>query len=387
MKICFLLRALTYGGAERQLVVLAKGLHARGHDVVVVVFYSGGPLEKDLLDAGVRIRSLNKRGRWDVQNFLSQLVRVMREDRPDILHSYLTELVTMILKPLFPRTKVVWGIRVSNIDYRDYDWLALVSFKLDCWLSRFADAIISNSHSGRDYHVALGYPAEKTVVIPNGIDTDRFYPNPMARGRIRKEWGIAEHEVLIGLVARLVPMKNHPSFLKVAASLVQERKDIRFVCVGDGPKDYRTTLQELTKTLGLTGYVIWTGARSDTADIYNALDLLVSSSAYGEGFSNVLGEAMACGIPCVVTKIGDSALVVGPSGTIVPPNDSEALADAMGRMLTAPRPDPMTIRRRILDHFSIETLVSATERTLQAVRSGDAIDQPRVGQAATEVSR
>lgn len=387
MKICFLLRALTYGGAERQLVLLAKGLHARGHDVVVVVFYSGGPLEKDLLDAGVRIRSLNKRGRWDVQNFLSQLVRVMREDRPDILHSYLTEPVTMILKPLFPSTKVVWGIRVSNIDYRDYDWLALVSFKLDCWFSRFADAIISNSHAGRDYHVALGYPAEKTVVIPNGIDTERFYPNPMARDRIRKEWGIAEHEVLIGLVARLVPMKNHPSFLKVAASLVQERKDIRFVCVGDGPNDYRTTLQELTKTLGLTGYVIWTGARSDTADIYNALDLLVSSSAYGEGFSNVLGEAMACGIPCVVTKIGDSAWVVGPSGTIVPPNDSEALADAIGRMLTAPRPDPMTIRRRILDHFSIETLVSATERTLQAVRSGDAIEQPRVGQAATEVSR
>jgi glycosyltransferase involved in cell wall biosynthesis len=132
MKICFLVRALTYGGAERQLVVLAKGLHARGHDVVVMVFYPGGPLEKDLLDAGVRIRSLAKRGRWDVLNFFFQLIRAVREERPDILHSYLTEFVTVILKPVLPGLKVVWGIRVSNIDYRDYDWLALVSFKLDC---------------------------------------------------------------------------------------------------------------------------------------------------------------------------------------------------------------------------------------------------------------
>jgi glycosyltransferase involved in cell wall biosynthesis len=347
------------------------------------VYYSGGPLEKDLLEAGVRIRPLNKRGRWDVLNFLFRLMKVMREERPDILHSYLTDLVTVILKPVLPGTKVVWGIRVSNIDYRDYDWLVWVCSKLECWVSRFADAIISNSHAGRDYHVALGYPAEKTVVIPNGIDTGRFHPNPRARDRIRREWGITEHEILIGLV----PMKDHPSFLNVAASLVQERKDIRFVCVGDGPVDYRLSLQELTKTLGLAGYVIWAGARSDVADIYNALDLLVSSSAYGEGFSNVLGEAMACGVPCVVTKIGDSAWVVGPSGTIVPPNDPEAMADAMGRMVTAPRPDPMTIRQRILDHFSIETLVTSTERTLQAVLSGDAVDQPLVGKAPTQVSR
>ena len=387
MKICFLLPALTYGGAERQLVVLAKGLHARGHDVTVVVYYSGGPLEKDLLEAGVRIRPLNKRGRWDVLNFLFRLMKVMREERPDILHSYLTDLETVILKPVLPGTKMVWSIRISNIDFRDYDWLVWVCFKLSCWVSRFADAIISNSHAGRDYYVALGYPAEKTVVIPNGIDTERFHSNPRARDRIRREWSITEHEILIGLVARLVPMKDHSSFLNVAASLVRERKDIRFVCVGDGPVEYRSSLQELTKTLGLTGYVIWAGARSDVADIYNALDLLVSSSAYGEGFSNVLGEAMACGVPCVVTKIGDSAWVVGPSGTVVPPNDPEALADAMGRMVTVPRPDPMTIRRRILDHFSIETLVTSTERTLQAVLSGDVIDQPLVRKASTEVSR
>lgn len=368
MKICLLLRALTYGGAERQLVVLAKGLHARGHHVIVAVYYSGGPLEKDLREAGVQIRTLNKRGRWDVLNFIFQLLKMVREERPDILHCYLTDLVTVFLKPVFPDMKVVWGIRSSNMDFREYDWLVRVCFKLSCWVSRFADAIISNSHAGREHRVAFGYPSEKTVVIPNGIDTARFYPNPSAREQIRREWGITEHEMLIGLVARLDPMKDHPSFLNGAASLVQERKDIRFVCVGDGPVDYRLSLQGLAKTLGLSECVIWAGARSDVADIYSALDLLVSSSAYGEGFSNVLGEAMACGVSCVVTKIGDSAWVVGSSGMIVPPNDSEALAKAMRRMLAAPRPDPMMIRRRILDHFSVDALVIATEQVLLALR-------------------
>lgn len=366
MKICFLVPVLTYGGAERQLVVLAKGLHARGHDVVVVVYYSGGPLEKDLLDAGVRIRSLNKRGRWDVLNFLFQVIRVMREERPDILHSYLTDLVTMILKPVCPGTKVVWGIRVSNIDYRNYDWLSWVCFKLECWLPRFADVIISNSHAGRDYHVALGYPAEKTVVIPNGIDTQWFRPDPGARHHVRSEWGIQDHEQVIGIVGRLDPVKDHPTFLQAASLLALERKHLRFVCVGEGPAAYRDWLHQLTRSLKLTEHVIWSDGRSDMPNVYNALDLLVSSSI-SEGFSNVIAEALACGVPCVVTNVGDSAWVVGSTGMIVPPNDPESLTEAMSRMLAAPRLDPMMIRRRILDHLSVDALVIATEQVLLAL--------------------
>ena len=371
MKIVFLVRSLNYGGAERQLTLLSKGLRQRGHDVVVVVFYSGGPLEKELVDAQVRVRPLNKRGRWEVFGFLIRLIQVLREERPDILHGYLHDanLMTMIPKFLTLCTKVVWGVRCSHIDLRQYDWLAWVEFKVNCWLSILPDAIIANSHVGRDYHLALGYPAEKTVVIPNGIDTERFRPSPLARRRIREEWGIKEQEELIGLVGRLDPMKDHPIFIEAAALLAKRRSEIRFVCVGGGPDEYRAELQRHAKQLGLEDRLLWVGIREDMPAVYTALDIAVSSS-YGEGFANVIGEAMACGVPCVVTNVGDSARVVADLGEVVPPKDPAALRDAIERLLDQKPHTPAQVRLRIVEGLSAEAMVVNTERVLLTLSCG-----------------
>ncbi len=373
MKICFLVRSLHLGGMERQLAVRSKGLLQRGHDVVILVFYSGGPLEKELEEAGVRIRSLHKWGRWDIFRFLFRLTHILRKERPDILHSYLFDpnLVTVILKPFFPTTKVVWGIASSYLDSNHSDWLASVSLELGRWLSRFPDAIISNSQAGREHHLSLGYPAEKIVVIRNGIDTEWFRPDPEARGRIRSEWGITEHEKLIGLVGRLDPVKDHPIFLEAAAVLAKKRRDTRFVCVGGGPDEYRTKLQMLAKSLGLEERLQWVESREDMPDVYNALDIAVNSS-YGEGLSNVIGEAMACGVPCVVTNVGDSARVVGDFGEVVPPKNPVALADAIQRLLNQKTYDPTQIRRRIVDELSVNSLVTNTEHVLSALLKGSA---------------
>lgn len=366
MKILFLLRSFDYGGAERQLVLLSKGLQKRGHEVVVAVFYSGGPLEKELSNGGVPIRPLDKRGRWDVLGFLFRLAQVWREERPDILHSYLvgSNLLAVILKPLFPNTKVVWGVRCSKLDFSHYDWLVWVSFKLSCRLARFADCIIANSQAGRDDHACQGYPSEKMIVIPNGIDTERFCPDAEARNRIRSEWGVAENEMLIGLVARLDPMKDHSTFLKAAALLKQERTRVRFVCVGDGPQHYRQTLQQLAESLGTTERLIWARSRDDMPGVFNALDMAISSSSYGEGFSNVIGEAMACGVPCVVTDVGDSAWVVGDRGEVVSPGDPVALKNAIGRLLDRRPYTSDQIRLRIVERLSAAALVLNTERML-----------------------
>lgn len=365
MKILFLTRSLDIGGAERQLVLLARGLHQRGHDVAVALFYSGGPLEADLKEASVRILPLNKRGRWDVLGFLMRLVRTVLRERPDLLHSYISNLVTVVVKPFRSSMRIVWGIRCSYVDFNRYDWLFRASYVVACWLSRSADLIIANSHAGRRSHVADGYPKDKTVVIPNGIDTARFFPNPEARERIRAQWGVARDESLIGLVGRLDPMKDHETFLQAAVLLLQERKQVRFVCVGDGASDYRATLQDRAHALGLSDRVMWIGTQSQVADVYNALDLLVNSS-YGEGFANVLGEAMACGVPCVATDVGDSGLVIGDAGLLVPPKDPAALKTAMQQVLDR-KPCAAEIRRRIVEHFSLENLVLATERTLLAL--------------------
>jgi glycosyltransferase involved in cell wall biosynthesis len=368
VKIVFLTRALTCGGAERQLTLLSKGLCERGHDVMIAVFYSGGPLEKELRDTNVRIVDLKKWGRWDLLGFGVRLIKVLREERPDIIHGYLVEpnLMTVILKPLFPRMKVVWGIRCSNVDFHNYDWLARLNSKLNSWLSRFPDGIIANSHAGRDHQVSEGYPAEKMVVIPNGIDTDRFRPDPKARQRIRSEWSVAAHEKLIGLVGRLDPMKDHPLFLEAAALLAKNRTDTRFVCVGDGPAEYQTKMQRLAQTLGLGERLLWAGPREDMPAIFNALDIAVSSS-YGEGMSNVIAEAMACGVPCVVTNVGDSAWMVGDTGEVVPPKDLVALRNAMERLLDQRPHTPAQIRLRIVDRLSAETLVVNTERALHTL--------------------
>ena len=362
MKVIFLIRSLNYGGAERQLVLLAEGLHKHGHSVSVAVFYANGPLEKHLHQAGVPVRQLNKRGRWDIHGFLLRLFQLLRKEKPDILHGYLTvpNLFAVILKPLFSRIKIIWGVRASNMDLSRYDWLARLTYWLECRLSRFADLIIVNSRAGFDHAVAHSFPKNKMVVIPNGIDTERFCPDLAERQRVRKEWGVADNEKLIGLVGRLDPMKDHPTFLRAAALLAQARKDVRFVCVGDGPAVYRQQLYVLGKELGLANRVIWAGARADMPAVYNALDVF-SSSSYGEGFSNVIGEAMACGVPCVVTDVGDSAWVVGDAGFVVPPKNPSALAQGWQLCLSRDRDELKGKRRlRIIENYSVKQLVEQT---------------------------
>ena len=239
MRIAFLVRSLGYGGAERQVVTLATAFRARGHSVTVIIFYPDGPLEAELHVAGVRVRVLGKRGRWDVASFLTRLHAVLREERPEVLHGYLAvpNIVATAVRPAFPGLKVVWGKRGSARDMSDYDWLSRFSGDLERALSRFPDLLITNSRAGLEHAVQMGYPHQKMVAIPNGIDTERFVPDPAARDRTRRGWNVKDGEWLIGLVGRLDPVKGHRTFLAAAALLAKERNDVRFVCVGDGNPD------------------------------------------------------------------------------------------------------------------------------------------------------
>lgn len=363
MKILLLCRSLGVGGTERQIVVLARGFHQQGHEVSVMVFYASGALEKDLHENGIPVFDLRKSGRWDVLPFFMRAVRVVRKLRPEVIYGFLgtPNILTAFLKPIIPRAKVVWGVRASNVDLDRYDWLSRLSYRIECRLSRFADLIICNSRAGLEYATAHGFPKGRMTVIPNGIDTERFKPDSAARARIRAEWGVAENEMLIGLVARLDPMKDHPIFFRAAALLAQERQDVRFVCVGDGLEPYKGELYQLANKLGLDGRLIWAGARLDMPAVYNALDVASSPSCYGEGFSNAIAEAMACGVPCVVTDVGDSALIVGGSGCVVPPAMPDALCEGFRQMLKRMGPDlRQAARVAIINRFTNTVLVSDT---------------------------
>jgi glycosyltransferase involved in cell wall biosynthesis len=364
-KVTFLIRDLNYAGAQRQVVTLAKALNKECFDISVLHHYSNGPLEKDLKDANIVTISLEKWSRWDIVAFFWHLVKDLKRIKPDILHGYLGDanLLTIFLKPFFPSTKMIWGLRNSNNENpNQYGWVGLLLDKLNCLLSPLADLIIVNSHAGRAYSLTKGYPAEKMVVIPNGIDTECFKPDREARARVRAEWKISVDTLLLGVVGRLDPMKDYPNFLQAAALLCQERKNIVFVCVGKGPEDYARELQQLTAQLSLSEQVIWAGTRADMPAVYNALDIYVSASAYGEGFSNALGEAMACGLPCIVTDVGDSAWIVGDTGVVVPPKNPQALANAIRQMIeTIDDRHQESIRQRIINHFSVPELAKKTE--------------------------
>lgn len=367
MEILFLVRTLTYGGAERQLVALARGLHERGHHVRVMVFYPGGGLEPELQSAGVPILSVDKSGRWDVPRFFFRMAKVMRRERPEIVHGYLvtSNILSLLFRPLHGG-KSVWGVRASEMDVDHHDWLNRVDSWLERRLSRLADLVIANSHAGRTHAVAGGFPPGKTIVIPNGIDTERFRPDPAGRAAVRAELGIADGEILIGRVGRLAPQKDYPTFIHAAALIAAKRPESRFLCVGAGMDAFAAELTSLAAGLGLGDRVIWTKSRDDMPAVYSALDLNISSSVFGEGTPNAVAEAMACGVPCVVTDIGDSAITVGTMGSVVPAGQPEALATAALAMLEAPV-DRDALRATVVRSLSLTSLIDRSEAALLGV--------------------
>lgn len=373
MRIAFLIRSLGIGGAERQLTNLAIDLKSRGVDVAVGVFYGGGIREAALRSHGVHVEDLGKRGRWDAASFFVRTVRWLRAFEPSIVHGYMegANLAATMMKPfLRSGARLVWGVRASNMDMEHYGWWPRVVSRLTPLAAGAADCIIVNSEHGRRHHLARGYPGERTFVIPNGIDTRHFYPDDDERRACRRAWGVGDDEPLVGLVGRLEPIKGHREFLNAAGIVVRKHRNARFVCLGDGSDAQAAELRKLARDLELSGRVIWRAGTDSMREAYNAMDILVSASS-GESFSNVIAEAMACGIPCVVTDVGDSAAIVGDCGIVVPPKDAPALADGIAGMLERIDGRRDSLReesvKRIRERFSTERLGVDTLHLLESV--------------------
>ncbi len=332
--ILFLIRALSIGGAERQVVELANALAAEGFSVGLTTLYDQGPLDAALDRARVRRHTLGKTGRWDLVRPIWRLLRLLRQERPDILYAFLPAqtVLAALLQPFVPRMHLVFALR-SSLDYRQTDWLQRLVHALEALLARRARLVIANAEAGQQTALMRGIAADRVIVIGNLIDTERFAPDAAAGARQRAAWGIDQEAPLVGMAARLDPMKGHATFLAAAALLRARRPEIRFVLIGDGPAAYAGTLRDQARRLGLDDALIWAGEIQDMRAAYNALDLATLSSDEGEGFPNAVAEAMACGVPVVATATGDTARLVGPGGLIVPPRDPVALAAGWAQLL------------------------------------------------------
>jgi glycosyltransferase involved in cell wall biosynthesis len=384
-RICLLTRTLEHtGGAERQLVNLAFGLKQRDWDVRVICFYGIGLLRSRLEEAGVSVFTTSKRGRWD-PGFLWGLRREIRRVNPAILHSYLEppNVTAALLGPTLPQTKVVWGVRSSDMERHRYGRTYSFVSSIEARLSSIPNLIIANSRAGRDVAISRGMPAKKIEVVPNGIDVEHFRPNPETAKWFRAELQVDASTRLLGRIARFDPMKDYETFLRGVA-IVNERYKIHVVCVGDAESEQGRMTKTLAEELGLSGKITWLPPRDDVAPIIQSLDMLVSSSAYGEGFSNVIAEAMACGVLVVATDVGDSAEIVHDPDMVARPRDPQALAIAMESGLKLPSDKLIGLkrrnRRRVVENFSLASMVQRTIDAYQRLdlreRHGWSLDPP-----------
>jgi glycosyltransferase involved in cell wall biosynthesis len=272
------------------------------------------------------------------------------------------------------RASVIWNIRGTMTELSRESTSTAATIWLGARLSSFANAIVNNSAVSADLHSQrLGYSAKNVVVIPNGFDTTLYRPNPAAREQLRRAVDASDDDFLIGHVGRLHPMKDHETLVRAAEACIAKEPRARFVLVGADVDNRSRIIRDMADGAGIGARLNYLGPRGDIAQIVPGLDLFTLTSAYGEGFPNVVGEAMACGVPCVVTDVGDSAHVVGKEGLVVPPGDSQRLADAWLRMVSLPAAERAHLgeraRQRIIEHFSLASIVQQYEELYDRVAS------------------
>lgn len=354
-------------------MLLAIGLKRLGHDVTVVTFYPGGAFAEELHTACISHLSVEKAGRWDVLGFAVRLARAVSRLRPDYLHSYLPmpNVVSAVLWPFLRARRLVWGVRASDMKWSYYDSIHRIANRLELLLSRVPDLIIANSQAGAQHHVRIGFPADRVIVIPNGIDVDAFAPNASLREKTRRRLCYSDADLVVGCFARLDPMKGHEHLLQAFGRVASEYPAAHLLLVGDGSAAIAAAVDRTANALGLQARLRRLRSQREVAAHLNACDVFVSASLFGEGFSNAIAEAMACGVACVVTDVGDSARILGDAGVAVSADDLEAMAAAIGRLLSLPAEERGALgiraRQRVIENFSIAALVARTERALAAL--------------------
>lgn len=377
LKIAHIVTGLRQGGGETMLARLVARMDRDLFTNQVIALTDSGEPGEEIEAAGISLRVLglcgSKPWRW------LQLLRWLREFRPDLVQTWLYhgDILGGLAARLTGTGPVSWGIHHGNLD-PDYNRpgilrLAQVGARLADWIP---EKIVCCSESARQVHAARGYPIDKMIVIPNGFDTERFFPDPSAPAAVRRELGFSDKALLIGLFARFHPLKDHRTFIAAAGVLARSCPTARFLLCGEGVDWQNQKLVEWLREAGISESSCLLGRRDDVPRLLAALDIFVLSSR-GEAMPLVLGEAMSCGVPCVSTDAGDSAELLGSTGRIVPPGDHAALGDAMAELAALPADERrclgLSARRRIEAGFSIGASVSRyQEHFLELAGQADA---------------
>lgn len=363
MRLLHVITGLSIGGAERALYsVLAGGLAAR-FDTAVLSLRDQGSLGTAIRQLGLPVHTLDMGGGVPGARVLARLRRIVRSMAPDVIqgwmyHGNLAASVAARMTP-GPRPAVAWNVRHSLYSLAAEKPLTRQVIRANRWASVGADAILYNSRLSREQHEAFGFASKCGQVIPNGFDTGALRPDAVAGEATRKALAIPQDAIVIGHVARFHPMKDHASFLRAAVEVMRQRADVVCLMAGREVNLENPALAGIVPQ-DLEGRFFFVGERGDVPELMQAMDVFCQSS-WSEAFPNVLGEAMALGVPCVVTDVGDSRDIVGETGEVVPPSDSAALAQGLLAMLDQPARERAALgqaaRARIEARYALSRLV------------------------------
>ena len=368
VKVMHVITSLDVGGAETILARLVAADQEGSVTHTVVSLKPGGALRGSLEATGNPVLDLGIGRKLSALSGLARLTKLIKTTQPDIVHSWLyhADLLATLAVALSGRrnaTRLLWGVRCSDMDMLRYARSNRYILKMLASLSSRTDLVLCNSNAGRVAHERLGYRPPRWLVIPNGLDVDRFAPRPDERATVRSELGLEEASFVVGMCARVDPMKDHDNFVKAAAMFVETAPEARFALIGAGTNEQGSALDRAIGESGIAERFVRLGLRQDLCRLHAALDIATLSSAFGEGFPNVLAEAMACGVPCVATDVGDSASIVGDTGLIVPPHDATALAAAWERLRNEGRGGRAArgaaARRRVESRYALATMIEA----------------------------
>ena len=373
IRMLHVITGLGSGGAEMMLYKLLSGMDRKRFACTVVSLTDEGHMAERIRSLGIPVYCLGMKGAASMPRAMVRLIRMMKAEGTQLVQCWMyhADLLGGVAG-WFAGIPVIWGIRQSNFDpvsskpatIRIMRWCARLS-------SKIPRRIVCCSDTACLIHKQQGYDAKKMVMIPNGFQTEKYRPDDLVRERTRLALKIPADAVVIGIVGRFDPQKDHKTFIKAAGQVVRRMRGLYFLLCGKGLSADNAELMAWIHEESVADQCLLLGQRNDLNQLYCAMDVMVSASAYGEGFPNVIGEAMACGVPCVVTDVGDSAAIVGDSGRVVPPRDPEALAAAMHEMLmlsVEERKRLATAARQLIeDNYALPTVVARYQNLYEEV--------------------
>lgn len=357
--------------------MLCKLLSAFDHSAFesyVLPLIPGGALRREIDALDVPVLELKPSGMTAAPAAFASLLRSLARLKPDLIQGWMYHgNLAATLAGTILRRPVIWGVHATSVRMlQQSNWTSAVVIKLGAMLSAQPQSIIYVANSSAQEHLDVGYTSPRSTIIPNGFDCTEFLPNLGARKAVRLQLGLSPDTHLVGIVARYHPMKDHDTFLQSAHLL--NRPDTHFLMIGPELDRRNTAILSKISQLALEKHVHLLGERSDIAQLLPAFDVFSLSSAWGEAFPLAVGEAMACGIPCVVTNVGDSAYLVQNTGIVVPARDPKEMAGAWRRLLD--NPDLRTslgthARNRILERFSLPAVARQYEKLYRQVALGE----------------